>query len=348
MNKNTNTKRILVLGLFGNVTNLINGQSIKTREILNLLNAKLSAADVDWFDTQYFKVRKTSVGSLLVKMLKADTIIYLPGRRELRYVFPAIYSICRLLKKEIIYAVVGGWLSEFIADKPGLQSKLRKVKAILVESASMKRKLQVNYSYDNVEVFPNFRITDYTPVKEIHKDFRIAFMARISEPKGWRRLIDFAEYYKRINGTVPFSINYYGPVDAEEKDEFLETLSRYDNINYYGTISPHNVYKTLNENDVCVLPTSYEGEGFPGTIIDSYIAGIPVIVSKWKDLPEFVEVGKTGFVFDLDYPQQMYDLIISLMDNSDLLSEMKVQSNQKSNEFSAETGWKTLSRYLIS
>ena len=209
MNKNTNTKRILVLGLFGNVTNLINGQSIKTREIFNLLNDKLPNVHVDWYDTENYKMHKASVMSILIKILKADTIIYLPGRRELRYVFPTIYQICRLFKKEIIYVVVGGWLSEFIADKPRLRCKLSKVKAILVESKSMKRKLQVNYFYDNVEVFPNFRITDYTPVKEIHKDFRIAFMARISEPKGWRRLIDFAEYYKRINGTVPFSINYY-------------------------------------------------------------------------------------------------------------------------------------------
>lgn len=46
-----------------------------------------------------------------------------------------------------------------------------------------------------------------------------------------------------------------------------------------------------------VIPTYYQGEGFPGTILDSYIFGVPVIVSKCKYNSEMIKEGKTGKLF---------------------------------------------------
>ena len=84
------------------------------------------------------------------------------------------------------------------------------------------------------------------------------------------------------------------------KDVFFNKIKNITMLNYLGVVQPTDVYSTFSNYDLSVLPTKYPGEGFPGTVLDSYISAVPVIVSNWRHLPEFVKHGKTGFIFNLD------------------------------------------------
>ena len=43
-----------------------------------------------------------------------------------------------------------------------------------------------------------------------------------------------------------------------------------------------------------IFPTRFTTEGIPGSIIDSYYAGVPVLASKWNSFDDVIEDGKTG------------------------------------------------------
>ena len=94
-----------------------------------------------------------------------------------------------------------------------------------------------------------------------------------------------------------------------------------------------------------VLLTKYEGEGFPGSILDAYISGIPVIVTNWKFLPEFVDEGKTGFV--VNNANDFIDKVIRLSEDNELLLDMKKAALEKSSNYSAESAWEVLKPYLL-
>ena len=340
-------QKILVCGYFGYITNQIDGQTIKTRNIFKLVSEKLKNSDISYFDSQLLSFSKWQLFKLLHKLCKADYLVYLPGKKNLKYIFPIIYYFSKILNIKIIYSVVGGWLADYLNETPKYVTMMQNLEVLLVETCYLKRTLENKYAFTNVTLFPNFRITNYKPVIKNNNNFNIVFMARITEKKGVEMIFDFVEYYsqnKKSNKAV--SVNFYGPIDIEYKNRFEFLLNTHDMAVYNGIVEPENVYEILNKQDLLVLPTYYEGEGCPGSIIDAYISGIPVVVSKWKNLPEFVEEGLTGYIFNLDNKEEFFNYIIRLIDNPVLLYNKKKSAINKSKEYTKEYAWRILQNYI--
>jgi len=339
---------ILVIGYFGYITNQIDGQTIKTREVYSLINNK-SMDEVDYCDTQALRSKPLSIFPFLWKIRKADIIVYLPGQNNLTYLFDLIYLFSGKHTK-FIYPVVGGWLSDFLEGKTQLIRRLKKFALIGVETKSLKSKLINKYGFTNVDILTNFRIHEYFPTiirkPESDSNLNLVFMARVSRAKGVDTIFDVAELLD-ANSIKDVTITFYGKIEPEYEPIFYSRLAKLHKICRYGSlVQPNEVYKTLNQYDLLLLPTFYEGEGFPGSIVDSYKSGIPVIVSRWKDLPEFVEEDKTGFIVEPQNPAQIYKIILTLKCNSQRLYELKRNAYAKSNEFGAESAWNTLKKYL--
>ncbi|MBL4710603.1 MAG: glycosyltransferase, partial [Flavobacteriales bacterium] len=86
------------------------------------------------------------------------------------------------------------------------------------------------------------------------------------------------------------------------------------------------ILSTMKKYDVLILPTYYEGEGYPGVIIEAYSIGLPVIATQWKSLPEIVEHKKTGFLVE---PQNAKDLKRTIeLFNTDNYAEMSKNASQ--------------------
>ncbi len=78
----------------------------------------------------------------------------------------------------------------------------------------------------------------------------------------------------------------------------------------HGRVEPNSISQILSEHDCLLLPTFYEGEGMPGVIIEAYQSGIPVIASRWRDIPELIQHEKTGLLVE---PRSMEDLTRAML-----------------------------------
>ena len=76
-----------------------------------------------------------------------------------------------------------------------------------------------------------------------------------------------------------------------------------------------------------VLP--YIDASQSGVLSLSYTFSKPVIVSRAGSLPEYVEHGKTGFIFDLDNTEQFANYIMQLYEDEHLCSAMGNRAYQK-------------------
>ncbi|MEO1626915.1 MAG: glycosyltransferase family 4 protein, partial [Bacteroidota bacterium] len=76
---------------------------------------------------------------------------------------------------------------------------------------------------------------------------------------------------------------------------------------YKGVLSKAEVLPTLREYDVLILPTYYGGEGYPGSIIEAYSLGLPVITTRWKSIPEIVRHGYSGRLIDIQSNEQLLE-----------------------------------------
>lgn len=341
-------KNKLVIGYFGLNNNQIDGQTIKTKNVYHLLKTEYS--NIDYFDTQDLKFYIIKYFVLLYKILSSKDIVLLPGKNSLKGILFLLYIIKILFRKNIYLFAVGGWLVEFI--NPKNKKYFNKIDYFFVESKRMKYGLQ-DLGLVNTQVFPNFRKHNFYPNdfnKKIKNDdtLRILFFARIIPEKGCDFILDFAEYYN--NNLTLFKkkivIDFYGPIDKSYSVKFNNRINNTESVNYCGYIDSEKVYKTISKYDINILPTFYEGEGFPGTIIDSYIAGVPMIVSDWKDLPEFVEEGKTGFILKSMEIEELIKILNTISSDSFLLKELKHNSYLRSKDYSYESAVKILKEII--
>lgn len=136
-------------------------------------------------------------------------------------------------------------------------------------------------------------------------------------------------------------------VNASAFQEALELMNKEDfntplmknpsAIKYKGIVSSSDSVETLKDYDALLFLAKYKNEGLPGTIIDAYAAGIPVISAKWESFSDIVKEGLTGIGYmqnDLDGLEKTIRWATS---NKQQLFKMKYNCTIKAKEFHRET-----------
>ena len=330
-------KSILVIGYFGYNTGQLDGQTVKTRDIYRLTIEQTHDA-VDYYDTEDFKFNKMSIFKMFWKVIKCHTLFYLPAHNNLKYVFPFIYMLSVVFKFNIHHFVVGGWLREFLTKLPIHRFMLSRINGIHAETKRLKNELEEYYSFKNVDIFPNFRFFDFEPKHSESKKLRLVFMARIMKQKGIDWIFKLAEHIATNKLQDKYSITFYGPETNEDKEYFENNVAKYEFVDYLGSLQPNEIHETLSQYDIMLLPTHFYTEGLPGSIIDAYISGIPVIVTEWKHSHEFVEDGKSGYIvsFENGLPE-MIEKVLLLEKDRDLLRRLQDNVLVKRMEFKPPT-----------
>ena len=315
--------KILVLGYFGLNTNQLDGQTVKTRDLYRLVCESFDC--VNYYDTEDFKYSKLSIFKMFWKVVTSRTIVYLPAHNNLKYIFPLVFILSKVFATKIHYFVVGGWLREFLQHLPIHRFMLKHIEGIHAETIKLKDELEGYYDFKNVDVFPNFRFFKFNPSRESTEKLRLVFMARVNRMKGLDWIFDLAEYILLNDLSSKVSITFYGPINEGDRGYFETELSKYDFAEYKGVLQPSEIYETLNNYDVMLLPTHYYTEGLPGSVVDSYISGIPVIVTDWKHAKEFVDDGKSGFIVPFDNGEMdLIKCVNTLIEDRELLSDLQM------------------------
>jgi len=169
-------------------------------------------------------------------------------------------------------------------------------------------------------------------------------MARINRMKGLDYIFHLAEYFNN-NSALDKSviIDLYGPIENRDKEYFFLNLNKHTNVSYKGILPTEEIYETLTKYDLMIFPTRFYTEGFPGTILDSYIAGLPIVSTYWKFAADFIIQGKTGLIVPFeDSKNEFINAVVKLYNDPDLLLTMKLNAYEQSKNYSAENAWDIL------
>lgn len=340
-------KKVLVLGNFGFANHDLSGQTVKTRVTKELFEKYYQIENLDFFDTQTL-CDKRNLFILFKKVVSCNKMIYLPAHGNLKYLFPIYYVLSCIFGFEIIYSVIGGWLVPYLRTKPMHRWMLKRIKVVLAETTRMKNELEHVYGFENVDVLYNFRTIDFQPQVLNHEALRLVFMARIDPNKGLDTISNFCKMMDGISPKPKITVDFYGPCDQEMPEEnFLASISDFEFVKYHGALEPEKIHSAISNYDVLVLPTHYYTEGLPGSIIDAYMAGLPVIVSDWMHAREFVIDGQSGIIIPFEHHQNAFnEAVMKMYNNRDLLRMMKFGAIKQSQKFTALYAWKTISPYI--
>jgi glycosyltransferase involved in cell wall biosynthesis len=330
-------KKVLIVGAFAFKAMDTGGQPVKTRELYYALQNQYGKNQVDYLETVGWKKKPlTVIKDFFTKAKNSKNIIMLPAQKGV-IVFSKLLLISRkLFGNKIFYDVIGGWLPDKIKGNKKLSNDLRKFDGIWVETNIMNRNLK-EQGFSNTYVVRNFKRLTPIDINKIHNPstlgLKICIFSRLMKEKG---IMDAVKAVTDINSSKTNSIklDIYGPVDPSFTEQF-ELLKEHfsDGIQYKGIVKPEKSVEVLRNYDALLFPTRYATEGLPGTIIDAYAAGIPVISSKWNSFSDIVNEGKTGIGYPIGSFEGLVQCLNWACDHKEELSGMKLNCVAKAREF---------------
>lgn len=328
-----------ICGAFDFEEKYTGGQSIKTREFYFQLADSVGKNRIRILESTSYKQNPIVFFFKLVRMcLECKNILILPAQNGIQILSPLLVFFKKVTNVRIHYSVIGGWLPDLLKEKRRLAKKLSQFDTILVETTVMKQELDL-LGFHNVYILQNFKRLNPVNKSLLQKTelpVRLCYFSRILKEKGIEDAIAVVERINRNGHMCDFDI--YGPVIDEYKEQF-ETLMEGtpDSINYKGVIMPSDSTNVLKKYDLQLFPTRYKTEGIPGSIVDSYFAGVPVVASRWNSYDDIIAEGETGVGFHIHDLDDFYAVLSRIIQDRDSIDRMKIACIDKAKEYMPET-----------
>ena len=335
--------KVSVLGHFGEGINLLNGQTVKTKIITEELQKQFGQDQVLKIDTHGgWKTLLKAPFQVFRAFKNSTNILIFPAHNGLRVYAPLLSFQRHLFKKrKIHYIVIGGWLPDFLKTRHGLARALKNFDGIYVETNTMKTALEAQ-GFPNVLVMPNCKnlkiLSEDELVYPAGVPYRLCTFSRVTKKKGIGTAVEVICAVNARLGYTAYSLDIYGPVAKEDRDWFEKLTTHFPAyVRYCGSVDADKSVTILQDYFALLFPTQFYTEGIPGTIIDAYAAGIPVISAKWESYSDVVDEGKTGLGYTFDDEKQFEEILIGVAKNPKLLLDMKENCIAKARNYTPES-----------
>jgi glycosyltransferase involved in cell wall biosynthesis len=262
-----------------------------------------------------------------------------------------LICLMKFLKPSLLfklnYLVVGGYFPEGIRKREFKWEQYKALKNIIVQGDILRQQLLSCSELKNLKVVPNFKQFNYSFFDSVNKTnkFMFVFIGRVSKTKGVLEIIEASKILKFNNPLLDFQVDFYGP--REEDIDFPENLP----IAYKGYLDIMNnqkeSYETLSEYSCMLFPTYWMGEGFPGVIIDAFIAGLPVIATDWNMNKEVIDDGETGIIIPIKDAKALAWAMLNMMENREMVSTMSKNSLDKAKDYHIDVVWSKIEKLIF-
>ena len=234
-------------------------------------------------------------------------------------------------RKTVMHMHGGGFKDYYSQNKNFVRRELQKANGIVALSESWRDFYKNEVAVFNVYVIPN--IVDLPQYKEKKKDscFSLLFLGFIYKGKGIFDLVELLcqhkdDYRNRL-------VLYVGGGQKEEARlrEYIAEHHLGDMVRMCGWVEGEKKIELFNKADAFILP-SYK-EGSPVSIIESMTYGLPILSTRVGGIPELVEDGKNGILFDPGDKDAMKRAIDKLLNDESLRSGMSMCSKEMSKKY---------------
>ncbi len=213
------------------------------------------------------------------------------------------------------------------------------VDRIIVPSEFYRQKLiQFGFAADKLVYLPNFiKAAEITPSYE-HRGYFI-YLGRLSEEKGLKTLIKAAE----LVSDAKLIIIGTGPLENELK-EYVVAHKLQNRIQLLGYRSGDELKELIKGAMFGVIPSEWY-ENNPYSLLEMMAYGKPVVGANIGGIPELIEDGRTGLVFEKGNCAELAAKISILINNPDLIVGYGKNARMKlEREFNAENHYQKLLR----
>ena len=332
-------KKIAIIGHFGFGIDCLDGQTIKTKIFTEELESQVGEAQVLKIDTHGgVKSLLKAPFQVLKALKKSENVIIMPAHNGLRVYAPLLRFFKSFFKgRKLHYVVIGGWLASFLKDKRCLTKTLKKFDGIYVETNTMKNDLEA-LGFNNVSVMPNCKKLNVLKEDELVKfgeePYKLCTFSRVMKEKGIEDAINSVKAVNEKFNRVVYTLDIYGQVDSGQIEWFENLQKDFPEYIKYGGLVPFDKsVEVLKDYFALLFPTRFYTEGIPGTIIDAYAAGIPVISAKWQSFSDIVKDGVTGVGYEFGNDSELTEILFETAKSPSELNLLKENCVKEAQEY---------------
>lgn len=333
-------KKVAVIGHFAFGKEYLDGQTVKTKTLTDALCKQLTKEEVIRIDTHGGRKTLFKAPLHVFKALQNSNVVIFPAHNGLR-VYGPLLALCKGLFKnrKLHYMVIGGWLPQFLQKRKYLAKALHRFDGIYVETNTMRKALE-EVGFSNVVLMPNckdLQVLLPEQMPQTTKPYKLCTFSRVMKEKGMEDAIEAVRCVNEAYGETVYTLDFYGPVDDAQTqwfDRLKETFPDY--VRYCGAVPAHESVEVIKDYFALLFPTRFYTEGIPGTIIDAYAAGVPVIGAKWESFADVVDDGKTGWGYEFGNIEAFTRLLEETAENPERITGLKTNCLKKAQEYLPE------------
>lgn len=242
------------------------------------------------------------------------------------------------ISRRTFYWVVGGYLHKSFEKGHLNWCNYKNLAGIFVQGTCMEKSMK-NMGLSNVSFVPNSKYISYIPTKKQKKDkiTHFVFLSRIEEYKGCNYIFKAVEILLQKGYKGKFDVTFYGKTTdkLDYFNHFKRNIEKYEETEFKGVLNLRETknYDILSTYDVMLFPTYWQGEGFPGVIIDAYIAGLPVIASDWNLNRDVVKENETGWIIPTHDVGALAETMIYVIEHQDEVARLSVLSQKLAKKY---------------
>lgn len=165
------------------------------------------------------------------------------------------------------------------------------------------------------------------------KSLNFGYIGHLSYHKG----VEFLLKVFKDNNLADLYI--FGRGITIDYENYLKDRYKSKNIKFCGFKKAEEAFNMI---DVLIVPSLWY-DVLPRVIYESYSFGVPVIGSNRGGIPEVIDIGKTGFVFQPESEEELLDRIKIFKENPGMVTMMAPNCLKKAENFLPE---KVLSKYV--
>lgn len=154
-------------------------------------------------------------------------------------------------------------------------------------------------------------------------NFTILFVGRLSEEKGVIYLLEALALLKASGRNCKTLIIGDGPL-AKNLQSYIEVHDLTSDVTMVGWIENSKLASYYATADILVGPSLYEAQGI--VFLEALASGLPVITTDEGGMADFIKDGRNGFMVPAKSARALYDSILTLYDDRDLLKKLKSQA----------------------
>lgn len=345
-------RKVTIIGHFAHGIEYLDGQTIKTKVIAEELRRQLSSDEVGKIDTHGgIKTLLKAPFQIFFVLRKSKNVIILPAHNGVRVYAPLLVLERHLFRnRKLHYVVIGGWLPKFLEKHKITRKSLKAFNTIYVETNTMKRALK-KQNFTNVRVMPNCKklkiLSERDWVYPNTEPYKVCTFSRVMKEKGIEDAINAVQVINNKAGRRVYELDIYGPIDSSQVEWFKNVQAALPSyVKYKGSVPPDRSVEVLKDYFLLIFPTRFFTEGIPGTIIDAYAAGVPVVSSKWESFSDLIDEGVTGEGYAFGKVDALVSVLEKIQKNPQVIICMKQNCVNRACNYTPEKALNSLIKGL--